>query len=156
MSFKIHLIIVCAIIIVVFFSWQLMSSQKSTEATGKSIETISPYSVSIIHATWGINCRDYYAPNTATKDDPFKKSPDSNSKLREDNVLEAVSKLCSGKLKCSIPINEKALGSDPAPDCSGKVLKVEYRCFSFDRPWIAESDGKKLDIDCSKAEERVN
>ncbi len=154
MSFKVHLIIVCTIIIAVFFTWHIMENMKKSQPAEIAKETASPYSITITHASWGVNCRNSYTLGTNDRKDPFAYNGNADNKLHEDNVLEAVSKLCNGKLKCSIPIKKETLGDDPAPSCGNKMLNIEYRCFSFDRPWIVEGDSKKLDIDCSTAEER--
>jgi hypothetical protein len=156
MSFKIHLIIVSVIIIAVYFAWQLTSRTNTPQPAVIEQETASPYSITVIHASWGLNCRNsYVARTTPQKDDPFAYKPGTESKLEEDNVLSIVSKLCDGKLKCTIPISPQALGGDPMPECGDKSLDVEYRCFSFDRPWLVQSSFKSLDIDCSSAASRA-
>lgn len=104
-----------------------------------------------------MNCLDAYAPSSETSEDPFAYKAKKNDKLKKNNVLELIAKACNNKLKCGIILKPELLGGDPAPDCVGEILEIEYRCFSFDRPWTINSDGKgkTLDIDCSNAEARA-
>jgi hypothetical protein len=145
MSFKLHLIIISFIITAVYLAWRLMdSSPASVPAVAPSKE--SPYSITISHASWGLNCR-YKTRNNES--DNFAGAKDS-SPLREDNVLAKISQECNGKLHCSIPVSTDMLGPDPAAQCYEKELSIEYRCFSYDRPWHAKASSGTLTIDCNK------
>jgi hypothetical protein len=144
MSFKTHLIIVSFIILAVYLAWQLM--EPASELPAVSPEKPSPYSITIVHASWGVNCR--LRMNESSMDN-FAKDV-RNTPLREDNVLAKISEQCDGKLQCSIPVNSAALGLDPAPECAEKELRVEYRCFSYDRPWEVHISSGTLNIDCNK------
>lgn len=145
MSFKLHLIIISCIIIAVMLIWQVMNSGISISP--QVTATKPQYSLLISHASWGLNCRNVtinsgLLPNAA--------GAGKNNLLREDNVLGAVAPLCNGKVRCDIVANESTLGKDPSPACADKVLEVEYRCFSYDRPWTAKSSTGKLSLTCEQ------
>lgn len=142
MEFKTHLTLIGFIIVVLLIAWQFMRpAQLSTET---QIVTQSPYSISISRANWGLNC-----PQQRRKDDSQNPFADTNTNaLRANNVLETVTALCNGKVQCEIPLSKDVLG-DPAPECGLKVLDVEYRCFSYDRPWSANAFSGSLVIDCN-------
>jgi hypothetical protein len=146
MPFKIHLLIVSFIIGVVFLSWKWMSEipQVSPQVASPS----SAYSIIIAHASWGLNCR--IRPSAAAAGDAYAGGSSSNP-LRIDNVLVAVSEMCNGKVECSVPVSAQALGKDPAPECSEKMLDIEYRCFSYDRPWNAKGSSGNVAISCNRS-----
>ena len=148
MSFKIHLIIVSVIIVIVYLTWQLMSVPPAPVVPAAKPKT-STYSISIAHATWGREC----AIESNGASDAFRGAASTNP-LREDNVLVRVNELCSGRVICEIPLNSAALGEDPAPDCLSKTLEVEYRCFSYDRPWTVTASSGKLVINCDRGDTR--
>lgn len=147
MPFKVHLLIISCIIIVVLLAWQFMQFSASTAV--KKIAEKPSHTLSITHASWGLNCRNI-AINSDASRDVFLNKNDPRSKLREDNVLAPVSRLCNGNVKCDINLGESDLGSDPVPDCGSKILEVEYRCFSYDRPWKVKSSGAKLSLKCDQ------
>ena len=70
--------------------------------------------------------------------------------MHDDNVLTAVSNICNGKEKCDILIDPTVLGEDPLPSCMSEMLQIEYRCFSFDRIWVAKSQAGTLSINCAE------
>ena len=146
MSFKTHLIIVSCIILAVYLAWQWM--EPAAEMPVISVEPSSPYSITITHASWGLNCR--LRTQTA---DSFAKNA-NHTPLREDNALSKLSEQCNGKLQCSIPVSSSALGFDPAPECAEKELRVEYRCFSYDRPWNVKMSSGTLTINCDKSRQK--
>jgi len=141
MPFKVHLIIVSIIIIAVYFAWQVMNYASIPTAASSSS---TQYSISITHASWGLNCRNL----TAASHDAFTTAKPENSKLRPDNVFASISRLCNGQQQCDIPFDETTLGEDPAPDCNGKTLEIEYRCFSYDRPWNISVSSGPLTLKC--------
>jgi len=149
MSFKIHLIIIVFIIFAVLISWHWMSDTPVKIAVPQP-ET-SRFSIIVVHASWGLNCM-YVNDGTNTPPDAFAPSAQNpnSGKPHEDNVLEKVSELCNGKSQCSLPVNSSALGLDPSSGCMDKALEIEYRCFSYDRPWTARSSSGTLHIDCEK------
>lgn len=150
MTFKIHLIIVSFIIVIVYVTWQLMSSHVRTAST--PTQTESQYSISIIHASWGLNCKNINTDNNATSYEGYAATgTTTKDMLRADNALAKVSELCNGKLQCSITVKADAIGFDPAPTCQDKLLEVDYRCFSYDRPWNIKASNGALNIDCDKA-----
>lgn len=148
MSFKVHLIIICVIITFMYIILQVINNRPAP-APVAPVEQTSAYSITILHASWGLNCLDSFELED-TPQDSFSSS--AKSKLHEDNVLSEVADLCNDKKNCTVPINTTALGDDPSPDCRRKYLRVEYRCFAYDRPWILTSKDKEkeLNIDCDK------
>ena len=128
--------------------------QKKPEQQAAKVEEKSPYNISILHASWGLNCLNSYSydPNPT----PSSFATTAKSKWYEDNVLSRVATLCKDKKSCTIGINNDVLGDVPDDEsCSIKELKIEYRCFSFDRPWIlvSKEKDKQLVIDCEKQNE---
>ena len=147
MSFKVHLLIIMCIIIAVVLSWIVMQNMPSKTA---DLAAAKPaYSIAINHASWGLNCRDTAIISDKTRD-AFLNKTDPNEKLREDNVLGPVSRLCNGNADCDITPDENTLGTDPSPACGTKVLEVEYRCFSYDRPWNIKKLGGNVTIHCDQ------
>lgn len=151
MSFKLHLIIICFIIVSVYAVWRFMDHSPAPAPAPVIKE--SPYSISIVHASWALNCRNWSNTgqySNAQSNDPFAKSNSETNKNREDNVLEAVSNLCNGQLRCDIPANIETLGDQPFPNCLDRALEVEYRCYSFDRPWKQRVMGGTMTINCDR------
>jgi len=146
MSFKIHLIIISCIIIAMTLSWEFMHNSPTQPDTAPAK---LQHSLSITHASWGLNCRDIVV-NSDTTQNAFLNKHDGNSRLHEDNVLGTVSRLCNGNMNCDVPVDESSLGSDPAPACPSKVLEIEYRCFSYDRPWIVKISSGTASLHCDQ------
>lgn len=153
MSFKIHLIIISVIIVMVFLVWSMSGSEPPPPAPVPVAQKVSSYSIAISHASWGLNCakRPVSVNNSTSSYDTFA-GTDVASKFHEDNVLLKVSEICNGKLQCDIPFTPDILGDDPQPDCD-KVLDIEYRCFSYDRPWRVRSSSGSLSINCDRPEQ---
>jgi len=150
MNFKLHLTIIVCIVVAVLLAWQVMHLDiAATPETGPSKPQ---YSLTVIHASWGLNCPNVVTSNNIPERDAFvnKGVSDTNNKLREDNVLGVIAPMCNGNLECQIIADEANLGKDPAPDCSNKVLEVEYRCFSYDRPWKVKSSTGTLSLKCEQ------
>lgn len=146
MSFKLHLIIISCITVAVVLFWQLMHSGALTPADTRPARP--QYNLTITHASWGLNCRNLAIG--ATGQDAFARKPATENPLRDDNVLGAVGLLCNGKTECAINVDAATLGKDPAPDCANKVLEVEYRCFSYDRPWSVKTSTGTLTLHCEQ------
>jgi hypothetical protein len=142
MSFKLHLIIVSVIIVLVYLAGKIFLTVPLPATTPMSTKK-SPFSIAITHATWGLNCR-YRLTEGMENDDGFVKD------IRVDNALKKVSELCNDKPSCTIAINENTLGRDPYPGCFEKELDIEYRCYSFDRPWRVRGNSGTISIDCTK------
>ena len=153
MNFKIHLIIVSIIIIAVYFSWQISMRMDSAQQTVVQQENDSPYKISIISASYGLNCDSMYSSDPQPQD-PYAFKKQSNAKSKKNNVLDMISKACNDKLQCTIIVKPELLGGDPDPNCGGEALEIEYRCFSFDRLWTARSTRENIVIDCTNAEAR--
>ena len=117
---------------------------------------ISPYSITVSSASWGLNCRDYYARRNYGKTQGYNNQDDIDaiaaalSKIKENNVLYKVSQLCNDKSQCEIAISTSVLGDDPIPNCGYKELRVEYRCFAVDRLRRAKSANDAIRINCDQ------
>lgn len=136
MTLKIHFIGL-AVIILLLVAITYKSSQPVV------VVSDSPYVIQIENASYGLNCNQQ-----KTSSDPYAQS--GPKKIEKNNVLSAVSAQCTGKVSCSFAVDPTVLGLDPAPGC-GKKLDVDYRCFSYDRPWKASGDDfETMSIDCSK------
>lgn len=133
MSLKVHLFIVTLIILSVFMAWRWMQSHDLTAAH----DNAPMHTVEIVRASWGLNCGEASAarPGDAVPAGPFSRE-NAPPALRENNILQVISALCNGKPECAIRNSPDALGGDFAPECTDKEITVEYRCFSYDRPWL--------------------
>lgn len=129
----------------------------------RQIVEISPYTITVSSASWGLNCLQLYNKKTGNNSygntqQNYKYEESSSGvnldKIKDNNVIYNVSKLCNGKARCEIPINTDALGEDPLPNCVPKKLLIEYRCFAIDRMRTASSEYDSLIIDCDKLLER--
>lgn len=139
MPFRTHLIIIACIIAAVYFAWHIIDAAPPPPPPA-AVEVDSPYSIAIAHASWGLNCR---------RDENSDGFAADKTALREDNVLAALAERCNGKLRCDIPLTPETMGDTPTPGCT-KQLVVEYRCFSFDRPWTVRASSGKLSINCDR------
>lgn len=132
---KIHSIAIVAIIFLL-----VLIAYLSRSTGGPTVD--KGYAVAVSSATYNTTCA-----TPAVKSSGFTSEKNISAK---DNVLSAVSSFCNGKLNCTLKVDAQALGITLDSPCS-KELKVEYRCFSYDRPWYASApDGQMLEIDCSK------
>lgn len=144
MSFKVHLLIVSLIIVAVSLMWEVMG-----QSTPQPQEIpVVPRVISITHASWGLNCKNIAIIQEGTPQDAFGNPQTVNTKLKEDNVFGPVSLECNGKTECEIQADGSTLGDDPAPECTPKMLEIEYRCFSYDRPWRVKASSGPLKLKC--------
>ena len=59
--------------------------------------------------------------------------------------------MCNLKKKCDVLNSPKTVGDASVPECHNKEMVIEYRCFSFDRPWSITIDNDATGtIDCTK------
>ena len=90
----------------------------SGEANGKTVKLTCEQSdrpeISVVTATYGLNCRDFSVPPGFTK----WTSP--------GNVTDPVRQACNGRVQCSYLVEASKIG-DPANGC-GKDFSVEYIC----------------------------
>lgn len=147
MPLKIHLIIIMCIVLVVSVAWEL--TQRLNNNTPGATGSTDARRIAITHASLGLNCRGAMVSNTAAQPATGKETVPA---LREDNVFSAVSLMCNGKTECTVSATDSALGKDPAPDCTPKTLEIEYRCFSYDRPWSVKSSGGSVKLECRNAQ----
>jgi len=149
MNFKIHLLIISAIIIVLYLASSFLASRSSAPKPLTQTPQVSDYYISVVHASWGLNCVSFIKRMSSQNEESLDTSRLDTSKLKTDNVLSAVSNLCNGKDTCEIPLDAASLGGDPAPSCGNKTLMVEYRCFSIDKLRSATASYGALPIDCN-------
>lgn len=141
---KIHIAAVAVIIVLLVVVFYLTNDKEQKTAKNE-------YYIEIIHSTWGMNCvnRRRTGNNTAKPKYPFVGDP-ALPLIRKDNVISKVSTLCNAKSICKIDVSEATFGFNPDKNCS-KNLDVEYRCFSYDRPWfIRGGEYDTLIIDCTQ------
>lgn len=156
-SLRFHAIAVAAIstvIIAVFYLTQPSSAEKKTIDP----DQFSERAVEIYSATWGMNCNPYIeeairrqaatpAPADASgSSKPAKPLQD----VTTNNVLDVVSGLCNGRVRCDLTATAEAMGGlDPLGSCY-KQLDVSYRCFTYDQLWnVTVEQGKTLRLDCN-------
>jgi hypothetical protein len=147
MPFKVHLLIVAIIIAAVYIIWGIMHTAAPVVQAGDP-KTMSRM-IAVTHASWGLNCRNVMISNDDNAQDAFGTGKQPNPKLSEDNVFSAVSLMCNGKSQCEVPASDPQLGEDPAPDCAIKNLEIEYRCFSYDRPWKVKLSSGVAKLQCA-------
>ena len=155
MNWKFHAIAVTAIMIVIVGIF-VATGKINVPAGGKppAVNPNVPDSdrfIQIAKANWGFNCNRFIEQYNQAVEAQKKIDPYNTQKLvdpvRQNNVLLEISNQCNGKVTCQIAADPKALG-DPYRNCR-KFLEVEYRCFSFDRPWpVTAEQGTTLTIDC--------
>ena len=150
MTLRTHLIIVALIIVSVFIGWETMQTISARRAARALME--SGRAIEIVRASWGLNCpagtRDSHSEGVTG----FMEGRSNPPSVRENNILEVVSALCNLKPQCSIHNSPQTFGSDPAPDCIEKEISIEYRCFSYDRPWpLTIASHETGVIDCLQA-----
>ena len=145
MSFKTHLLIVSLIIISVMIFWSLLPKIDHIDRP----ENSAPIARRIIisHASWGMNCNPYLLENTINTNNMRKKN--LKTAYTKDNIFKEISLQCNGKLTCDINAANPWLKHDPQPECTPKSLEIEYRCFSFDRPWRTSTTGGSITLDCT-------
>jgi hypothetical protein len=135
MSFKIHLIIVSVIIVIVYLVWGMTRSQPQTAALNQP----DSYTITVIHASWGLNCPVVVSNENVLDKAYVKKSGNNPSQPYTDNALNIVADLCNGQSECTIALSDELFSGLAPENCNDKKLTVEYRCFAFDRPWRAEA-----------------
>lgn len=151
MPFKTHLAIVTAILLVVYFVWQTLGSRVPQEKPLIRTEAVSPYSISIANANWSRNCLQNL-PSYSLKSDGFAKLSEGTLEREKTNdLVSKLSELCNGKNRCELLTESLSSPNDPTANCAKSELEVEYRCFSYDRPWRVSSESGKLAINCDKS-----
>lgn len=131
MTFRFHLIFVGAIVFLVFIAAQIFGSKP------KAVEPeviLSPYTISIVRASWGMECNQPTMPPV----------------VNENNVKDRVASLCNGKTECSVAVDIDVLGKDPAPKCPNKQLIIEYRCFTYDRLQTVQASSGSVRVKCDQ------
>ena len=133
MKLKNHLIAIAVITFVVLIAWKLLQAQAPAPAPGNSAAP-SPYNIIIVRASWGLNCLERFA---------------SADQISENNIQQPIINLCNGKAECIISISEANKVFNFLPECTDKVMEVDYRCFSFDRLRSVKASNGQLELKCS-------
>ena len=143
MTFKTHLLIVAVIILMVYLVWDIGRTPPATAPQ-------SNYAITVSHASWGLNCPLYANGNNVLDRAYVKKSANGEALPKQDNVLQVIASTCNGATDCTIAISDDAFPGIAPTECVNKKLEVEYRCFSYDRPWHAEavSSAGALQLSC--------
>jgi hypothetical protein len=147
MAFKIHLIIVSIVIVIMYVGWRVHVA--STVVPEARTITKTTYNISIIHASWGLNCPLFVDGKSNSLDQAYVQDKSNTNKPHADNVLKQVSESCNGKETCSITASDDVFGDILPKDCTERQLDVEYRCYAFDRPWREQTTSNSLEIDCT-------
>lgn len=129
MPLKFHSIVACAIILALFLGWQGIR-YFAPRAAAVADAAAPGNAIHIIRASWGLNCGHDAAGAMRT----FADDRESN-KIIENNILQTIQRFCDGKAACTLHNTVEFMGTDPAPACPNKEMAIEYRCYSFDRPW---------------------
>jgi len=148
MSFKTHLLIVSVIIMVIYLIWDWSRSGPEPAA---AVDNGQPsYTITVNHASWGLNC-PVIVGNVLDKAYEKKAASEEAQHPKMDNALQIVSGICNGSPTCLITVSDETFPDMAPPDCTDKKLEIEYRCFSYDRPWHAEANSATgmLTLDCS-------
>lgn len=115
----------------------------------------SPYKISIVSASWGLNCnsaireaielhKSVNAPVLTEGETPPVLKP-----VERDNALEGVRARCENNPRCEILATSEVMGSDPYAGCF-KKLDITYRCYDIDRLRTLQGDqGDILRLDCT-------
>ena len=133
---KIHFVGLAVIILLV-----IAIAYKTTQP---GPQMANPYVIEIVNATFGQNCNAQIL-----KDAPSPYADMSAKAVQKNNVLGKISQLCNGKNTCQFSVDRSMLDPVASQSCNQK-LSIDYRCFSYDRPWHADAaEGEKISIDCS-------
>ena len=142
MTKKEHGLILFSIIALMFLAWQTVQMLNRPKQVA---EVISPYKVEVVSASYGLSCAQFIS------EEPAGPRPSSAFPLTKNNALKKVAAACNGKMKCGFRLSEDYFGKDPAPNCGGKELVVEYRCFALDRLWTSKTPSRAdFALDCTR------
>lgn len=145
MTNKQHIVVIFVMVIVISLLWRLVV-EVTKEETPMVEQRTTPYNIEIVNASYGLNCQY----RMSREQSGGFVDPNQN-RVRKNNALRAVSDACNGKEKCSVMVTDDLVGGQISQTCSYARLEVEYRCFSFDRPWATYGyNGSSLEIDCTK------
>lgn len=153
MGNKTHIILVALLLLLILFAAHI-ARQVHTDATvpdGPIVIDETRY-IHLIRADWGLNChgKKYKVSPSVTLgiseegvyDTPFYE-------VAKNNAFARVEEICKDQTSCTLEAKSDFLGFDPAEGCK-KELTVEYRCFSYDTPWIKKArQNQRIIVDCS-------
>lgn len=148
MSFKIHLLIVTFIILAVTIIWEFKPDAVQLTDQGDNGEISRRIIVN--HASWGLNCLQYDIESSNRVKTPYRTKESKNKGIFKDNAYKAVALACNGELECEVRASDEIISPEPEPNCQPKSLDIEYRCFSYDRPWRVQTEGGTVKLECTK------
>lgn len=123
-NWKFHAIALGTITLMIVIVFSLTYKPKPT-ATDPNTPTSDRF-IQIHSASYGLNCNarlKYRRPANGAVEE-----------MMVNNVLLDVSRMCNGKVSCNIDVRDTSFSKKFPAGCA-KELEVEYRCFSWDRPW---------------------
>jgi hypothetical protein len=151
MHFKYHVFIIVCIVTAVLGVWQMFLKAPEVVIAQTDAESGDQF-IRIVRASYGLNCTNLNyvdEPNSVTSNLGYQTAKRPLSSIREDNVLLETSNACNGKIACQLTPGVNFPSLDPLPACKNKLLDVEYRCFSFDKPWRMQvKQNSVMTIDC--------
>lgn len=151
---KFHIIAIACICLIVVVLYQFIGPKPSA---GTALLQTGDRYLRVASASWGLNCNDAISEAKKSretvglrKDEYGQVIPEAPLKpMQPDNALDAVKKLCDGKLVCEVFATSEVLGFEPMESCF-KTLTLGYRCFEMDRLKINQTgQGELARIDCS-------
>lgn len=149
--FRVHAFFLTLLAILILIAYQMYRQRASILPDSGDVF------VRISSASFGLNCRPEdlrpsadAAPIKALGKFADPQQDEKDKLVVQDNALSAISERCNGKTSCALTATPEALGLLVSGSCR-RQLNVEYRCFSYDRPWLATiRPGETLLIDCVK------
>ncbi len=153
MGSKTHIIVIALILLVIMFAAHMVRQMdRGAAATStKPIVIDETRFIHVIRASWGRNChgkkrRSSPAVTLGITEEGVYSTPFYD--IAENNAYKIVADKCNNRRSCTLEANSDFIGFDAAPNCT-KELVVEYRCFSYDTPWIKKAKQKQtMVIDC--------
>lgn len=157
-QYRTHAIAIGSISVVITVLFFVMQPPKIAPQPDSS-QVMGDRYITIYSATWGENCNQFIE-QAAANPQPLKTTAQGEiipqqlpNRIVPDNVLQAVSNACNGKLTCRVTVNSATLGVEPLGTCF-KELKLSYRCYTLDRLWpITLRQNDVLNIDCNEKED---
>lgn len=148
-----HIILIALLLLLVLFGAHIASKATLSQPppTGPIIIDETRF-INIIRASWGENCdgqkrRVSTSVTLGLSEQGTYETP--YYEVEENNAYQIVSEKCNDQSYCDLTATSGFLGFDPAPHCT-KLLTIEYRCFSYDKPWVKQAKEKQsMHIDCS-------
>ncbi len=157
MNRKTHVILVALLLLLILIAAHLAQRlDRSSPAPQGPIVIDETRFIHIIRAHWGRNChgqKRQASPAVAMGISEQGAYEAPLYEVAENNAYKPVAETCDRQRYCELEAKTEFLGFDPAPNCR-KELTVEYRCFSYDTPWVKKAaQNQDLRIDCQAGHE---